>query len=89
MNKIKEIINGVIGSFSNDTTGYSGKKLTALAITTCVIAAHVKWLSIGNLTQLEAVLTIDYGFIAVLFGINVVDKVKNPMEQHSPQDESK
>jgi hypothetical protein len=84
--KLTSFFNGILGSFSNDTTGYSGKKLTALAITACVVAAHIKWLSIGNLSQLEMVLTIDYAFIATLFGINVIDKKQNPMEQHSPDE---
>lgn len=69
---------GLLGSFTNAPGGFSSKKLTALAITICVIIAHVKWFNEKDFTQLTTVLTIDYSFIALLFGINVVDKLKNP-----------
>jgi hypothetical protein len=37
-----------------------------------------------NDTNLSTVLTIDAGLITALFTVNVVDKFKNPMEQHDP-----
>lgn len=73
-----ELKTGLLGSFTNAAGGFSSKKLTALAITICVIVAHVKWFNEKDFTQLTTVLTIDYSFIALLFGINVVDKFKNP-----------
>ena len=77
MKKIQEIWDGFILSLDNQQKGFSGKKLTALCIVVCVIAAHVKWIAMGDFTQLEMVLTIDYAFIATLFGINTYDKMKN------------
>lgn len=71
---------GLLGSLSNDTAGFSAKKLTGFAITVCVIIAHIKWFNMKDFTQLTTVLTIDYTFIATLFGINVVDKMKNPTD---------
>lgn len=74
---MKEVISNVLNAFNNiDRLGYSGKKLTAFAITLCVISAHIKWIALGNFTQLEMVLTIDYTFIATLFGINEYGKTK-------------
>ena len=81
---MKEFLNsikrGFLGSFNNEPVGWSGKKLTAFAITICCVAAHIKWMALKDFTQLTTVLTIDYAFIATLFGINVVDKMKNPSE---------
>ena len=83
--KLSQIYNGIIGTFSNDTTGWSSKKITGFAITCVYISCH-RYVSDKNL---EMVLTIDAGLITALFAVNVVDKYKNPMEQHSPQDEPK
>lgn len=79
---LSEIKSGLFGSLSNDTKGFSAKKLTGFAITLCVIIAHVKWFNEKDFTQLTTVLTIDYTFIATLFGINVVDKMKNTTEKN-------
>jgi hypothetical protein len=75
---MKDFITKLIDSLDNHTHGFSGKKLTAFTIVVCVFAAHVKWITLGNFEQLEMVLTIDYAFVATLFGINVVDKKQNP-----------
>jgi hypothetical protein len=72
---MKEVLNNLLHSLDNKpTTGYSAKKLTAFAIVICVLAAHIKWITLGNFDQLEMVLTIDYSFVAVLFGINEYGK---------------
>jgi hypothetical protein len=73
-----EFKTGLLGSFTNAPGGFSSKKLTALAITICIVIAHIRWFNEKDFTQLTTVLTIDYGFILALFGINVVDKFKNP-----------
>ena len=78
-----DIKNGILGSFSNDAKGFSGKKMVIFVICICVVLAHVKWLALKDFTQLTTVLTIDYTFICTLFGINVVDKVKNPTKENS------
>ena len=77
---MKDILNKLISSLDNTNTGFSGKKLTAFSIVACVLVAHIKWISLDDFKHLEMVLTIDYAFIATLFGINVVDKKKNPTE---------
>lgn len=75
---IKEFITNLIRSLDNKMGGFSGKKLTALALVICVVAAHIKWMALGDFSQLVPVLTADFAFISVLFGINVVDKKQNP-----------
>ena len=74
---MKEFIKNIIDSLNNEPKGYSGKKLSALVVMACVILAHAKWAYMGNFDQLEMVLTIDYTFIATMFGINVADKKIN------------
>lgn len=75
---MKELIQNILSSLNNKSEGFSGKKLTAFTITGCIVAAHIKWITLGDFTQLTTVLTIDYGTILMLFGINVVDKKQNP-----------
>ena len=69
MEKINDIFNNIIKSFNGQDEGFSSRKLTAFIILILVIVIHIKWLTLGNLSQLEMVLTIDYGFIAALFGM--------------------
>ena len=78
--KFSQLINGLLGSFSNDTKGYSGKKLSAFALVLTYIYCH----RFVSDTNLATVLTIDAGLITALFTVNTIDKYKNPMEQHDP-----
>ena len=41
-----------------------------------MIAVHIKWLALGDLGNLEMVLTIDYAFIASLFGMTTYQSMK-------------
>lgn len=65
--------NFIKSSLDNDTVGASAKKLTALAVTLAYLYAH----RFVDATNLVMVLTVDAGLICGLFGINVVDKLKN------------
>ncbi len=72
---MKKIIIELVDSFNNISgTGFSGKKLSAFAIITCVLAAHAKWIALGDFSQLIPVITADYFFIATMFGINEYGK---------------
>ena len=71
---MKEILKNILASFDNDTKGYSSKKLTALTIIILVSIIHIKWITLGDFSQLEMVLTIDFTFIATMFGINEYGK---------------
>jgi len=68
-----ELIKNITRSLSNDSTGYSGKKLTALAVTLTYVYSH----RFVNAEILTSVLIVDAGLITALFGINVVDKFTN------------
>jgi hypothetical protein len=74
---MKEIIDNILKSFNTKREGYSSRKLTAFVIVLLVIIIHVKWLMLGNLTQLEMVLSIDYAFIAALFGMTTYHSLKS------------
>lgn len=77
MDKIKEIIDRLLNSLDTaQNNGFSGRKLTAFAIVLCCVAAHVKWIMLGNFEQLEMVLTIDYAFISALFGMTTYQNIK-------------
>lgn len=74
---MKEVLSNILKSFNNKTEGFASKKLTAFTIISCVVAAHIKWITLGNFDQLEMVLTIDFSFVSVLYGINTADKKVN------------
>lgn len=82
---MKTILENLFESFNNHNKGFSARKLTAFAIICCVIAMHIKWLVIGDLSQLEMILTIDYGFIATLFGMTTYSSIKT----NKKEDETK
>ena len=67
----------ILDSFKMGNAGYSSRKLTAFIIIACVVAAHIKWLSLGDLSQLGEVLIIDYGFVAALFGMTTYSGLKS------------
>ena len=67
----------ILDSFKMGNAGFSSRKLTAFTIIACIVAAHVKWLSLGDLSQLGEVLIIDYGFVAALFGMTTYSGLKS------------
>lgn len=77
---MKDFLNKLIGSLDNDKVGFSGKKLTAFAVVICVVAAHVKWIALADFSQLIPVLTCDYAFVCMLFGINEYGKKQAPVQ---------
>jgi hypothetical protein len=67
----------IIDSFKMGDKGFSSRKLTAFIIVACIVAAHVKWIAMGDFSQLETVFLIDYGFIAALFGMTTYSNLSN------------
>lgn len=66
-----------LGSLDNKKdSGFSGRKLTAFALVVCTCAIHIKYIALADFSQLEMVLTIDYAFIATLFGMTTYQSVK-------------
>jgi len=78
---MKKILDDLLNSFKTNEEGFSSKKLTAFVLIVLVIIVHTKWLMIGNLTQLEMVLTIDYTFIAALFGLTTWSNINKSKEE--------
>lgn len=74
---LTDLYEGIKGSLDTTESGFSARKLTGFAIVACIIAAHIKWLTLGDLGNLEMVLTIDYGFIAALFGMTTYSAIKS------------
>ena len=83
---MKEIMKNILKSFDTNEGGFSARKLTAFVIVVMVIITHIKWLTLGNLTQLEMVLTIDYGFIAALFGMTTYHSLKTKTTKDIPSE---
>lgn len=88
---MKTLFDNILKSFNGHAEGFSARKLTAFIIIVCVVATHIKWLTLGNLSQMEMVLTIDYGFIAALFGMTTYSsiKLKDDKTVDKPIDEPK
>lgn len=73
---MKELINKILAGLDTHSTGFSARKMSAFVVVCCVIAAHIKWMALGNLTDLGTVLTIDYTFIASLLGLTTYEAIK-------------
>lgn len=67
----------IIDSFKMGDKGFSSRKLTAFILVACIVAAHIKWIAMGDFSQLETVFLIDYGFIAALFGMTTYSSLKS------------
>lgn len=73
-------------ALSTDSEGYSARKLSAFVIILCIIAAHIKWITLGNFQQLEMVLTIDYSFVAGLLGMTTYETITKIKKNKNPED---
>jgi len=80
---MKQIVTDLYNSFSNGSDGFSAKKLTAFILTMTYCYAH----RFVDETNLIGVLGVDAGLIAVLFGVNVIDKMKNPTENNNNENQ--
>jgi hypothetical protein len=67
----------ILDSFKMGNKGFSSRKLTAFTIIACIVAAHIKWLSMGDLSMLGEIFIIDYGFVAALFGMTTYSGLKS------------
>lgn len=74
---MKELINKLMSALDTHSQGFSARKLSAFVIIICCISAHVKWMALGDFSQLTTVLTIDYGFIALCLGLTTYEKIKS------------
>lgn len=83
---MKNILDDFLNSFKSNKDGFSLRKITSFMLVILVIIVHAKWLMLGNLTQLEMVLTIDYTFIAALFGMTTWSGIKNSNNEKSKEE---
>jgi hypothetical protein len=74
---MKELLEKLVKSFDNQPGGFSSRKLSAFVIIVCVIIAHIKWISFGDFSQLETILTIDYTFISTMLGLTTYQAIQN------------
>jgi len=83
MNKIKEILENILGSFKTDKTGFSARKLAAFTVIILVIITHVKWYRSDRWEYLGEVLGFDFLFILTCLGLATWQSVKesNKTEQ--------
>lgn len=74
------IVQWFLSTFDNYTKGASGRKITAFAITACVIAMHSAYIyhlfNKYDFSLFPEVLIIDFGFIAALFGLTTYQNMK-------------
>jgi hypothetical protein len=68
----------LLAGFENSSTGYAAKKLTAFALMYCIVKLHntfiLALLADKHWDLFITLVATDFGFIAVLFGINEYDK---------------
>jgi hypothetical protein len=67
----------ILDSFKMGNAGFSSRKLTAFTIIACIVAAHIKWLCMGDFNLIGEVFIIDYGFVAALFGMTTYSGLKS------------
>lgn len=80
---MKNIVSNLLGSLSTVDGGFSARKLTSFVIILCVVAAHIKWMALGNFDQLEMVLTIDYAFVAGLLGMTTYQAIRTKKDENN------
>lgn len=74
---MKQLLNKLLGSLDVHTKdSFSARKLTAFGVMICVIAAHIKWLSLADFSLLGEILMIDYAFVAALLGMTTYQNIK-------------
>ncbi len=62
--------------------GASARKLSAFMIMLCIIATHIKWITLGDFNNLEMVLTIDFAFIAGALGMTTYETITKMREDN-------
>jgi hypothetical protein len=89
--KIFEFIKNLVDSLHNERSGFSGRKLTALAIIIMFGSSHESWLesarATGNYSLFQEILIIDFCMIAICLGLITMEsiiKLKNGNKDEKP-----
>ena len=77
---MKDLFNKLMSGLDTHTKGFSARKMSAFIIILCVIIAHIKWITLGDLSELDNVLIIDYGFISLCLGMTTYESIKKTNE---------
>lgn len=82
---MKDLFNKLVSGLDTHTKGFSARKMSAFVVIICCIAAHIKWIALGDFKELDMVLTIDYGFISLCLGLTTYEAIKknNTTESNS------
>ena len=80
---MKDLFNKLLSGLDTHTKGFSARKMSAFIIILCVIIAHIKWITLGDLSELDNVLIIDYGFISLCLGMTTYESIKKTNESNS------
>jgi hypothetical protein len=73
---MNKILSKILSGLDTHTQGFSARKMSAFVIIICCIAAHIKWIALGDFKELDIVLGIDYGFIALCLGMTTYESIK-------------
>ena len=80
---MRDIINKLLSGLDTNTKGFSARKMSAFVVIICIISAHVKWITLGDFSQLTTVLTIDYAFIGTCLGMVTYESIKTKQNEPS------
>lgn len=80
---MKNILNKILSGLDTNTKGFSARKMSAFIIIVCCIAAHIKWITLGDFKELDMVLTIDYSFISLCLGMTTYEAIKTKQNEPS------
>lgn len=84
---MKEFITKLINSLDIHSKGFSGRKLSALAVMVCVVIGHIKLFKSADwIHYFETILIVDYTFILACLGLVTWEMTKMPKkEENTPQ----
>lgn len=91
---LSKILSGISGSVKDPKTGrWSGKLLSALAVTALIIFAHIIWLKHAFIAEdfalLPEILVIDYSYLALVYGLRTYEKRMDlKAKKDAPTDET-
>lgn len=88
---MKQFFIYIKSSFDTHSVGASARKLTAWAITSCVVSAHIFWIRFmfikSDFTTFSTILPIDFMFISALLGMTTYESVQKNKKDGSKDDE--
>lgn len=86
---IAKELGNILHSLNNKPNGYSGKKLTIIAIMYCVVKLHMGYIEhaikTGEWSMILEILAADFSTMTLLFGINVYDKSKQRKDEKNTE----